>query len=97
MVRSRTGRDRQLTRGRAIVARAEIDRDLRRPWESPSLDDPILFCMACSTPLHGDPDEDPTGEAGMPICGNCARERAWFDIEMGLTEHVLDDDMDLDQ
>ena len=25
--------------------------------------------------LDGDPDEDPTADAGEPICGECARER----------------------
>jgi hypothetical protein len=42
----------------------------------------ILRCANCGSPLNGDPDEDPTGDAGMPICGNCARERDWFDIEV---------------
>jgi hypothetical protein len=42
----------------------------------------ILRCASCGSPLNGDPDEDPTGDAGMPICGNCARERDWFDTEV---------------
>lgn len=44
--------------------------------------DVTLFCVACGTPLTGDPDEDPTGDAGMPICGNCARERDFFVMDM---------------
>lgn len=30
-------------------------------------------CATCGTPLSGDPDEDPTGDAGLPICGECER------------------------
>ena len=42
--------------------------------------------------LSGDPDEDPTGDAGMPICGNCARERDFFvmDIADGVEDGHLD-------
>jgi hypothetical protein len=37
-----------------------------------------VTCASCGRDLNGDPDEDPTGDAGLPICGNCARERDFF-------------------
>ncbi len=56
--------------------------------------DTALLCATCATPLSGDPDEDPTGDAGMPICGNCARERDFFvmDIADGVEDGHLDSD-----
>ena len=41
-------------------------------------DDPlverIISCATCGQPLEGDdPDGDPAGDAGLPICGECAR------------------------
>lgn len=60
------------------------------------VDDPILICASCSTLLTGsDPDEDPTGDAGMPICGNCAREREFFVMDM--VDGVEDGNMDPDR
>ena len=35
----------------------------------------LLRCATCGAALDGDPDEDPTGDAGMPICGECERNR----------------------
>ena len=32
-----------------------------------------LTCATCGTRLDGDPDEDPIGDAGLPICGACER------------------------
>ncbi len=54
--------------------------------------DVTLSCASCGTTLTGDPDEDPTGDAGMPICGNCARERDFFvmDISDGFEDGNLD-------
>jgi hypothetical protein len=60
-----------------------------------TVEDEILRCATCGSPLTGDPDEDPTGDAGMPICGNCARERDFFDIDM--LDGVLDGRLDLDR
>jgi hypothetical protein len=57
--------------------------------------DVTLFCAAYGTPLTGDPDEDPSGDAGMPICGNCARERDFFVMDM--MDHVEDGNMDPDR
>ncbi len=60
-----------------------------------TVDDPILFCATCGTVLTGDPDEDPTGDAGMPICGNGARERDFFVMDM--VDGVLDGNIDPDR
>lgn len=39
------------------------------------IDADVLRCATCGAVLDGDPDEDPTGDAGLPICGECARSR----------------------
>lgn len=55
--------------------------------------DELVDCATCGMPLDGvDPDEDPTGDAGRPICGNCSRERDFFDLEMA--DGRLDDRID---
>ena len=56
------------------------------------MDDPILVCATCGALLDGDPDEDPTGDAGRPICGECERNRDFLAIDIG--DGVLDDDWD---
>lgn len=35
-------------------------------------------CATCGRALNGDPDEDPAGDVGLPICGECYRERDFF-------------------
>jgi hypothetical protein len=60
-----------------------------------TVSDKIEYCASCGGPLTGDPDEDPTGDAGKPICGNCARERDWFDID--ILDGVLDGQFDPDR
>lgn len=45
-------------------------------------DDAEVTCAGCGRALDGDPDEDPTGDAGLPICGNCARERDFFVMDV---------------
>jgi hypothetical protein len=54
------------------------------------MDVPILFCATCGAALSGDPDEDPTGDAGQPICGECERNRNLFAMDM--EDGELDDD-----
>jgi hypothetical protein len=39
-------------------------------------------CATCASVLDGDPDEDPTGDAGEPICGECARARDFLVIDL---------------
>lgn len=41
----------------------------------------VLVCATCGRPLTGDPDEDATGDAGQPICGECSRERDFFALD----------------
>ncbi len=57
--------------------------------------DVILRCATCDRVLDGDPDEEPTGDAGRPICGECRRERDFFDIDAA--DGVLDGQWDSDQ
>ena len=48
-----------------------------------------LYCATCGAALDGDPDEDPTGDAGRPICGECERNRDFLALDVG--DGVLDD------
>ena len=57
--------------------------------------DPFPRCATCGRALGGDPDEDPTGDAGQPICGECARERDFF--AMDIADGELDANMDPDR
>ena len=59
------------------------------------MDDVLVRCATCGRELDGDPDEDPTGDAGRPICGECARERDFF--VMDIADGVLDGDWDPDR
>ena len=45
---------------------------LARSAENPI---PYLVCTNCGAFLNGDPDEDPTGDGGKPLCGECERNR----------------------
>jgi hypothetical protein len=40
--------------------------DVLMGWDGPT-------CATCGAPLSGDPDDEPAGDAGLPICGECAR------------------------
>lgn len=44
-------------------------------------EDAVTTCATCGRALDGDPDEDLTGDAGQPICGECARERDFFAMD----------------
>ena len=63
-------------------------------WSTEELEaeDALELCMTCGRALDGDPDEDPSGDAGQPICGECARERDLFvmDIADGELDGRLD-------
>jgi hypothetical protein len=54
-----------------------------------------LTCATCGHALDGDPDEDLTGDAGRPICGECDRERNFIDFELDLADGELDGSFDL--
>lgn len=45
------------------------------------LEDEPLLCVLCGRGLNGDIDEDATGEGGLPICGECYREREFFEMD----------------
>jgi hypothetical protein len=41
---------------------------------------PLLRCATCGAELAGlDPEDEPDGDAGLPICGECNRARN-FDV-----------------
>ena len=40
-----------------------------------------LHCVICGRVLDGDPDEDPTGDVGQPICGQCVRDREVYEVD----------------
>jgi hypothetical protein len=46
-------------------------------------------CATCGRALGGDPDDQPTGDAGAPICGECDRQRN-FDV-LDLADGRFDD------
>ena len=47
-----------------------------------------LECATCGRLFDGDPEEDPVGESGLPMCGECNRTRN-FEIEL---EALSEDD-----
>jgi hypothetical protein len=38
-------------------------------------------CATCGLQLDGDPDDEPDGDAGLPICGDCNRNRNFAALE----------------
>jgi hypothetical protein len=56
------------------------------------MDVPVQFCATCGRLLTGDPDEDPRGDAGRPICGECERNNNFLDIDAA--DGTLDDNLD---
>jgi hypothetical protein len=60
-----------------------------------TLDETSLRCATCGRELDGDPDENPTGDAGRPICGECARENDFIVFDM--LDGELDGNMDPDE
>jgi hypothetical protein len=79
-----------------VVQTSEVDRDLRKPegaaplWTDVPRADHVLplRCATCDRELDGDPDEDPAGDDGRPICGECERERNFFAMD------IADGDLD---
>ena len=57
-----------------------------------ALGDGVWHCATCDRALDGDPDEDPTGDAGRPICGECSRERDFFVLDVA--DGTLDGEID---
>ncbi len=44
-----------------------------------SADQQLPACLTCGRQLGSDPEDEPTGDAGGPICGECNRSRN-FDV-----------------
>lgn len=52
-----------------------------------------VWCATCGRALDDvDPDEDPAGDGGRPICGECYRERDFF--VMDVADGALDGRID---
>lgn len=56
-----------------------------------------LYCHRCGTTLFGDPDDEPDGGVdGVPLCGECARNRdeaadfEMMDLQDGELDGVID-------
>jgi hypothetical protein len=64
--------------GRMAKVAAELTDAL--PIE-PALAVVALACATCGQPLGTDPEDEPDGDAGLPICGECNRERNFVAIE----------------
>jgi len=48
-----------------------------------------LACASCGRALGDDPEDEPDGDAGRPICGECNRERNFAALEeVGLLEEA---------
>jgi hypothetical protein len=60
-------------------------------FDEPELEDALVVeaparpngvtCATCGRPLGTDPEGEPDGDAGLPICGECNRERNFAAIE----------------
>ena len=56
---------------------------------------PTFVCVRCGRALNGrDADEDPRGDQGRPIGGECERERDFIDFEVAIEEASRDDEVD---
>jgi hypothetical protein len=60
-------------------------------------DQEVLDCHRCGAPLLGDPDDEPHGGAhGLPLCGECSRNRneeadlAMMDMRDGDLDGIID-------
>ncbi len=62
--------------------------DLDEPQElvllagSGILGEEAIECATCGRELGTDPEDEPDGDAGMPICGECNRARNFDAIEL---------------
>ena len=78
------------------LTRRRADHDARAATETvveaEAATDMAARCATCDRALDGDPDEDEGGDAGRPICGECARERDFF--VMDIADGELDGQID---
>jgi hypothetical protein len=56
-----------------VAAELTSDTDANQPF--------ALACTTCGRPLGTDPEDERDGDAGLPICGECNRERNFAAIE----------------
>lgn len=61
------------------------DDGVSQRWDTAASNAAVYACATCGAILDGDPDEDPTGDAGRPICGECERSRN-FDADLQLMQ-----------
>lgn len=66
----------------AVAADSAPGTDDEHEIDALVLDGELLVCASCGTPLGLDPEDDPEGEAGQPLCGECHRARH-FDVLPG--------------
>lgn len=62
----------------------------------------MMFCATCGRPLDGDLEDEPFGDAGRPICGECNRARnfdviAEFELVDEQDDELVDDDAETDE
>jgi hypothetical protein len=60
-------------------------------------DQRVLDCHRCGAPLLGDPEDEPGDEAdGLPLCGECVRNReeeadfAMMDLQDGDLDGIIE-------
>ena len=76
------GPEMQTSTGRSDAGDAGDEDPWLDPDPAPS-PDPTLRCATCGTPLGDDPEDEPDGDAGLPICGECNRARNFDLIRFG--------------
>lgn len=63
---------------------------------SRDVEQPVLACIRCGRELAGDPDDEPSGDAGQPLCGECRRTRdfeadlQWADARDGSLDGTIE-------
>jgi hypothetical protein len=78
-----TARSRARRRGFGLGRMAKVAAELKGEADRLGLDAVVpLACATCGRLLLGlDPEDEPEGDAGRPICGECNRERNFAAIE----------------
>jgi hypothetical protein len=51
-------------------------------WRGRENDSDVPACASCGRPLGADPDDDPAGESGLPLCGECNGARNFDALEV---------------
>jgi hypothetical protein len=75
-------RNRARRRGFGLGRMAKVAAELTDALPAePEVDVVALACATCDRPLGTDPEDEPAGDTGLPICGECNRERNFVAIE----------------